>query len=61
MSVRKTYFCPEVTVQPSYCELVSERMQAATGAEPKLWGTTIVGFGHYCIKELIQRGVEATT
>ena len=30
--------------------IVSELMQAATGAEPKLWGTNIVGFGTSRIK-----------
>lgn len=31
-------------------EIVSELMQEATGAEPKLWGTNIVGFGTSRIK-----------
>ncbi|MBB6052962.1 DUF1801 domain-containing protein [Armatimonas rosea] len=31
-------------------EVVSELMQAATGAEAKLWGTNIIGFGHYRYK-----------
>ena len=32
------------------CAIVSELMQEATGAEPKLWGTNIVGFGTYRYK-----------
>ena len=28
-------------------QTVSTLMQAATGAEPKLWGTNIIGFGSY--------------
>lgn len=29
------------------CETVSEIMQSITKAEPVMWGTSIVGFGHY--------------
>ena len=29
------------------CEAVAKLMQAATGAKPVLWGTSIVGFGTY--------------
>ena len=29
------------------CEVISELMQAATKAEPAMWGTSIVGFGSY--------------
>jgi hypothetical protein len=29
------------------CFTILELMQEATGAEPKMWGTSIVGFGHY--------------
>ncbi len=32
------------------CAIVSELMQAATGAEAKLWGTNIIGFGSYRYK-----------
>mgnify|MGYP001244575010 CR=1 FL=1 len=29
------------------CRTVAQLMQAATGAEPKMWGSSIVGFGSY--------------
>jgi hypothetical protein len=29
------------------CQAVLDLMQAVTGAEPKMWGASIVGFGHY--------------
>ena len=29
------------------CYAILQIMQEATGAEPKMWGTSIVGFGHY--------------
>lgn len=32
------------------CRKVSEMMQKATGAEPKMWGASIVGFGTYNYK-----------
>jgi hypothetical protein len=32
------------------CQTLSKLMQEATGAEPKLWGTNIVGFGTSRIK-----------
>ena len=31
-------------------EIVSELMQEATGAEARLWGTNLIGFGHYRYK-----------
>ena len=32
------------------CFAVAEIMRAATKEEPKMWGTSIVGFGHYHYK-----------
>ncbi|MCL4858009.1 MAG: DUF1801 domain-containing protein [Caldilineaceae bacterium] len=32
------------------CRTVAQLMQAATGAEPKLWGSSMVGFGSYHYK-----------
>jgi Domain of unknown function (DU1801) len=32
------------------CQTLWQLMQAATGAEPKLWGSNIVGFGTYRLK-----------
>jgi hypothetical protein len=32
------------------CRAVAQLMQAATGAEPKLWGSSMVGFGSYHYK-----------
>jgi hypothetical protein len=32
------------------CFTVLEMMRAATGAEPKMWGSSILGFGHYRYK-----------
>lgn len=29
------------------CHAIVELMKAATGCEPKMWGTNIIGFGHY--------------
>lgn len=29
------------------CELLSQMMRKITGEEPKMWGPSIVGFGHY--------------
>lgn len=29
------------------CEALVEMMQAAAGAPPRMWGASIVGFGHY--------------
>ena len=29
------------------CYQILEMMQKATKAEPKMWGTSIIGFGHY--------------
>lgn len=29
------------------CYQILELMKKATGAQPKMWGTSIVGFGHY--------------
>lgn len=29
------------------CEAIAEIMQSITKAEPVMWGTSIVGFGHY--------------
>ena len=29
------------------CQTVLELMQRATGEKPKMWGSSIVGFGHY--------------
>ena len=32
------------------CRQVSEIMKEATGADPKMWGTSVVGFGDYHYK-----------
>lgn len=32
------------------CRKISEMMQKATGAEPKMWGASIVGFGTFTYK-----------
>jgi uncharacterized protein DUF1801 len=32
------------------CEVVCEMMKSVTGAEPELWGPSIVGFGRYHYK-----------
>jgi hypothetical protein len=32
------------------CRAVAQLMQAATGSEPKLWGSSMVGFGSYHYK-----------
>jgi len=32
------------------CEAIVSLMQKATGAEPKMWGSSIVGFGHRVLK-----------
>jgi hypothetical protein len=32
------------------CQKISEMMQKATNAEPKMWGANIVGFGSYQYK-----------
>jgi hypothetical protein len=31
------------------CKAVAEIMQAVTKEEPKMWGSSIVGFGHYTL------------
>jgi hypothetical protein len=32
------------------CKAVADIMQAVTKEEPKMWGSSIVGFGHYTLK-----------
>lgn len=32
------------------CEIISEMMRKASGSEPKMWGTAIIGFGTYHFK-----------
>ncbi len=32
------------------CEKISDLMKSTAGAEPKMWGTSIVGFGEYHYK-----------
>jgi hypothetical protein len=32
------------------CKVISDIMQKATKCEPKMWGSTIVGFGEYHYK-----------
>jgi hypothetical protein len=32
------------------CEAIVSLMQKATGTEPKMWGSSIVGFGHRILK-----------
>ena len=34
-------------VRRNECMRLSEMMQEITGAEPRMWGDSIVGFGHY--------------
>lgn len=38
------------------CNVIAKLMRQATGSEPKMWGTSIVGFGTYCYKYASGRG-----
>jgi hypothetical protein len=40
------------------CQTISEMMQKATKAEPKMWGANIVGFGSYQYKNSTGSGYE---
>jgi hypothetical protein len=40
------------------CEKIAGLMQKATGAEPKMWGASIVGFGNRHIKSASGREVD---